>query len=623
MMDRWRGLCRATIAMVKLGPALAVHVMSAGGSCLHCVPITRRTQRLRLLVRSEPPKACLAAFVVAAHQRLAAAAGPVGAPPCRLPGWAKLMTEPGLMLDWLDATSTVKSIRHSTRASTAWTRLIARCNDLSRSDLRSNMQHVSYTCLRLARVRLDIVAMMVWRAFWSSRMGSAAFDDIHLYIYCDASPQKGSEYFASTLDVYDRRQGTWARWLLPCVVLDPTLMDAFGKTLALLWQVFLIAGPSFEAVRAFCNKVRSLTTDLGVERLVVQQPDWLPDFWQLLAPRLPRPPADQSWLWPNAVSIPGWKHAWDGLLQKGLCTLPWFPLWLTRLKAICGFFRIEGNRVTAARSLRAVGFGALSEIVKSFSFPSFADWRWGTLHAVMKELHSCLGSLADHFDPRPFARGRDQVGLAAVIAALACDAWHKQFAFVWFFTCWLVGLMGWGTGCACHEADLMRGAGVEINCPRKGRRLREAPAHVFGELDRVLQESTAWGDEVWGLGMEALIQLQGCIRGTVHLARRKFEWIARVPYLFSRLGAPGVAAEALRQWASCPREDHHRVTRCIVDEHWEAINNIAPGGTGASHALQAVMDSLAGVPLDDSIAEGPMPDCSASHGILEDHAGHG
>lgn len=319
MMDRWRGLCRATIAMVKLGPALAVHVMSAGGSCLHCVPITRRTQRLRLLVRSEPPKACLAAFVVAAHQRLAAAAGPVGAPPCRLPGWAKLMTEPGLMLDWLDATSTVKSIRHSTRASTAWTRLIARCNDLSRSDLRSNMQHVSYTCLRLARVRLDIVAMMVWRAFWSSLMGSAAFDDIHLYIYCDASPQKGSEYFASTLDVYDRRQGTWARWLLPCVVLDPTLMDAFGKTLALLWQVFLIAGPSFEAVRAFCNKVRSLTTDLGVERLVVQQPDWLPDFWQLLAPRLPRPPADQSWLWPNAVSIPGWKHAWDGLLHSARC----------------------------------------------------------------------------------------------------------------------------------------------------------------------------------------------------------------------------------------------------------------------------------------------------------------
>jgi hypothetical protein len=208
------------------------------------------------------PKKVLGAFVREALGRLAAAAEPVVAQRFRLPLWSRSMTSPALMLDWLEATSSIKSIRQHAVAAKAWTRVIARSNKLSRSELASNLDHVTYDGLRLARVRLDVVSMLVWRAFWVSMLATAA-DDIDLYIYCDASPQKGSEYFAATVDLYDRRAGTCGRWLLPCLVLDPTLMDAMGKTFALLWQVFLTAGPQFHLVRTFCNKVRSLTTDMG------------------------------------------------------------------------------------------------------------------------------------------------------------------------------------------------------------------------------------------------------------------------------------------------------------------------------------------------------------------------
>lgn len=95
---------------------------------------------------------------------------------------------------------------------------------------------------------------------------------------------------------------------------------------------------------------------MGVERLFADQEDLLPDFFQLLSPCFDhglQPKEDCSW--PNALVVPGWRHAWDLILQKGLCSLRWFPGWLSKLKAIVGFFRLEGNRVVVVRSLRARG----------------------------------------------------------------------------------------------------------------------------------------------------------------------------------------------------------------------------------------------------------------------------
>ena len=78
-------------------------------------------------------------------------------------------------------------------------------------------------------------------------------------------------------------------------------------------------------------------------------------------------------MYPNATVIPGWRHAWDLILQKGLCDLRWFLAWLAKLKHIANFFRYDGNRVVTARSLRRRGMEGLEDIVEGLRLPRLAD----------------------------------------------------------------------------------------------------------------------------------------------------------------------------------------------------------------------------------------------------------
>ena len=105
---------------------------------------------------------------------------------------------------------------------------------------------------------------------------------------------------------------------MPCLSLQPGLMDVFGKSLAMLFQIFLLAGPDPAHIRAFCSRVRSFTTDMGVERGIVEQPEFLFDLLELIDPKFHVGIlADQGdHQFPSAIAVPGWKHAWDLLLEK-------------------------------------------------------------------------------------------------------------------------------------------------------------------------------------------------------------------------------------------------------------------------------------------------------------------
>ena len=88
----------------------------------------------------------------------------------------------------------------------------------------------------------------------------------------------------------------------------------------------------------------------------------------------------------------------------------------------------------------------LGEIVGALRLPTFAHWRWSTLHEVLRSLRPCLQSLSQRFDATLFAPGRDTTGLALVTAAFRSEEWHRQGEFVWHFTHELDQLMQWGTG---------------------------------------------------------------------------------------------------------------------------------------------------------------------------------
>ena len=87
-----------------------------------------------------------------------------------------------------------------------------------------------------------------------------------------------------------------------------------------------MVGPSFRAVRAFCDRVTFIVSDYGSEHKIPDLPDFLPDFFQKIGVNIPAPIADirQKFLFPQGLLLPGgitYSMVWYG----GGCS-PWIVL---------------------------------------------------------------------------------------------------------------------------------------------------------------------------------------------------------------------------------------------------------------------------------------------------------
>ena len=190
--------------------------------------------------------------------------------------------------------------------------------------------------IRTGRVRVDAVAMLVFRRFFARMLQEG--EPMDFYLHTDASPQwRGRELFASSFDM--RLGDTFMYRMLPLI------QATFGltlkaKTMYLLWQIFLQVGPSFSNMAAFCDRVVSITTDMGVESGIAEAEWCFREFRELIGSKDRLDTSNQATrLFRFALRIHGWNHCWDTVLRRGLCSLHWFPVWLKRLKAIIGFIR--------------------------------------------------------------------------------------------------------------------------------------------------------------------------------------------------------------------------------------------------------------------------------------------
>lgn len=603
MVKLWGKRCKRPPTFVLMAFGAAQGIVKGIWHCIHSVPITKKIARKQLLVPSEPHARHLKGFIADVKET----GEDAGQAHLRTPKWAALLKEPDLVLDWLRATEHLKGLRHAQSTAYAYGKLFARCSRISPSRLMGDLEYVRYETLRVARLRLDAVAMLIFRRFWAKTVTAAASQEgnVSLYLFCDASPTwRGVELWASSFDLFDG--SGFLRRLFPCVALKGDLLDSSGKTFALLWQIFLVAGPDFERVRQFCSRVRAVVTDMGVERKICDMPDVLGDFYSILQPGFVPPSGPMQHLWPRALAVPGWKHQVDLLIRHGLTSMAFFPKWLQRLKALNSFLRADMYSQTLGKALRAVGHVGLAEAVGAVRLPTFAEWRWGTLHTCLKGLLPFLDSLIAHFDPSPFERSREQANMSLIVGALRSPEWRLQCDFVFWFTEWLTHLMEWGCGCACHEVQLRQGA--DIDCPRKGRRLHEAHMHLTAEMRRALDTANSWTVETWGCGPDFLAQAQGCVRLVYAMGGEKFEFLSKLPYLLAQLHLPGVRDRALEQWRSAPPAAHHRVSREFLADGSPLraqIERMNSDGSGMAPALKAEVESLRAIPLDDSVAEGP------------------
>ena len=197
-----------------------------------------------------------------------------------------------------------------------------------------------------ADARLDVFGMSLDRRQWHAEM---AVDDVDaVSIYSDASPVTGCELQGMVCEVC-RRDGSVRKLTLPGSSLSYGQYNSIAKTIAFVWAVWLCFGPDWAAMSYFFSRVRSITTDNGVEMHTIEMPDILMAFMHWLA-GVPLQDCAQyidysTRLFRNALRVTGWSHGLGNIMRDvaGKCSR--WPKVLDDIRALCTFFRNESWRL--------------------------------------------------------------------------------------------------------------------------------------------------------------------------------------------------------------------------------------------------------------------------------------
>ena len=155
-------------------------------------------------------------------------------------------------------------------------------------------------------MRCDCASMRLWRKVVRHLKATVPASSLHFYIYIDSSPEwRGLEVLATSIDIFDGQ--TYTRRLLPVVSLERCQLDLVGKAVSLLWQLWLVFGPSFANLKFVVDRVRAVCTDFGTESGIANMPDMLREFFWLLDPEFDRAPHD-DFTFGRALQLPGWRH---------------------------------------------------------------------------------------------------------------------------------------------------------------------------------------------------------------------------------------------------------------------------------------------------------------------------
>ena len=324
---------------------------------------------------------------------------------------------------------------------------------------RDNREDPSRTSLRRSLARADLVSMSITR-----RMVVA------MNISSDASPVVGVELQGMLVDVV-LEDDSVTRLILPGSTLAYGHTGTVSKGLALLWAVWLIAGPETKELQWFCSHVRSLTTDFGVEMHLLDLPDMSAAMVAWAGGRAlhrVRPLVQpDTRLFPRALRIAGWSHTMGGVM-KGVAEL--FPQWpssLSNMRFLCKFYKNGTYRQHIRRKMALER--ALDKSLASFT-AGFAKWRYETVYEVLRQLDGVRAVSELPLPPQLFAHAQDQAEMAQVMAACR-DAPFWRWTSVSFKTVFreLEFLRRWGMVCECpdHREERHRSGGKKIiKCPR-------------------------------------------------------------------------------------------------------------------------------------------------------------
>ena len=237
IIARWTDLGAKPAFPLMLCPSRACAIMMGRWRCLHVALASRRWRQVSLVLH-EPSRRQMMAFRKASTHRIVEDNEPADGRSrrgrkIRRRFWQGQL-EDSLMIAWLDASSFLKDVRLAGRDAASFSRVFTHSGAISR---RLMMQEIRLVCpelLRKGRVRLDCVAMLLFRRVFQSLLDLHGADNKHIFVHSDSSPQwRGVELFASSFDIVAGNQ--YLRRAFPMISLERSRMDAPGKTLIFLW----------------------------------------------------------------------------------------------------------------------------------------------------------------------------------------------------------------------------------------------------------------------------------------------------------------------------------------------------------------------------------------------------
>ena len=395
-------------------------------------------------------------------------------------------------------------------------------------------------------------------------------NDIWITLYADSSPAAGIDIFGMIAEIWI---GNVRRMIvLPGLVLGHGHGSALDKTMSLLWALYLIAGPSVNSLEAIILAVAAITTDQGVERLMVDMANVVDAFLCRLGLRSSRFYRELIYTFEHAVGIPDWLHLWSGIIKFGLESLDGWPGILQRLRSLSKFFNIEEYREVAAKHLKRQGRHDLAAKLKSFGV-SAAKWRYHT-HCLLVIALADLREICQNYLPDvTFGSMQDSQNWAAVKKCCQeAQIWIWLSVFSKWFAQRFIAMLNWGRGCACHRNEKDRS---KILCGKFGQNLADAKAHIATSLTNMMNDASQISYSDCEQDREVWDGIKFVLRRAVSDANTKTKWVAEVPYAFSRLSDPAECAEIIKQWRSCPPTMHNRNTVRIMQIHEREIDSIA------------------------------------------------
>ena len=412
IVSSWQEPIEYTLRAVSkaFSPQYIVSVMSQSYMPLHLCNVGSRMKRNRLINPRDPSKTVLQSLIASSSSVVASASAMFRQ------GHPEAMNA-SLIIDWLASSSYIEQQRNIWAAAKTFYSVLAKHKGIPLQQLIGTLKPPNGEVLRFARVKLDCVQSLMFRDIFKSMP-----DNMDIFLYIDSSPQvRGNELFACSFEIFNRQDGSWwfLRRYMPLLALGRDYLGAPGKCVALLWLIFLMAGPCWQQMRRFCSMVRVILTDMGTERLLYSICDLLPDFFELMFGIVCAIPP-QPRLFPNCLCMPGWQHGWDTVLRRGLRSLRFFPTWITMMRGLVNFMRSPLLLDALVRHVCSAGFPIIAEMLSDCKgkVPSIAEWRWGTLLAAMEALHAILNTLRSHFAEKLYKNATDPSKIKAARAAL-------------------------------------------------------------------------------------------------------------------------------------------------------------------------------------------------------------